>query len=292
MMKVFAILCAVFIILVCLATPARSEALPEDCVRSKTPRTGSLGVYGVAVTCNSRGLTTFPDHIPPDTFDLKMTNNRIRNVPYIPPLRYLNILDLSRNRIETLSWGSLCNLPTPAFGNTTKNGGLTAGTAIVKRDKPVFRTVHIIIMTTAGLLGLVFAVCLTLKFVRECRLQNANRAANNISVPLRVLSTDNQSTSQTGPPSAIELSQLIPNSLYNRNNPAAVSHVQTTTNTQLSQLVPPIANSLYHRNSPATMPEQPRLPTPLPPIQNVSYHSTNPAALSSEEPDRTYEYIP
>ncbi|CAH1230053.1 Hypp281 [Branchiostoma lanceolatum] len=41
-----------------------------------------------------------------------------------------------------------------AFDNTTESEGTSVSTAMVKKDEPAIGTVHIIIMVSAGLLGL------------------------------------------------------------------------------------------------------------------------------------------
>ncbi|XP_035687722.1 immunoglobulin superfamily member 10-like [Branchiostoma floridae] len=498
MMKAIVILCALLIV-VCVATPAKSETLPKDCIQSKTTPSGNRLVL---VTCTDRGLTSFPDDIPSDTYNLKLMDNKIRHVPHIPPLKNLRIFGLGRNLIETLSWSSLCNLsavsniylisnritnvrfescinqltnlryvdlsrnrittlaesdlalplstakiylvsnpfhcdcklawlikkmkclqdsedreaqscdasflsnayyhvaseffcgspvqlhkrplslvsvpglgcaattppstafeisthqqisgntdidiislnpqnhhPNPpstqqsvrvpagtsvhpvtqhtsitqgnavssqgiaAFDNSAKHGGTSSAVdaEIEKRDEPAFGTVHIIIMISAGLLGLVFVACVIFKLIKHRRnLELRNRAANVLqhqnTVPFQnpVYGHASDSADPTGPTLAIELSQLVPpiqNVSYHHNNPA---RLQTSTNIELSQLVPPIANSLYCSDNPATMPNQPHLQNPLPPIQNVCYHSNKSGGLPTEaqKPEHTYNYIP
>eukprot|EP00058_Branchiostoma_floridae_P005086 XP_002590574.1 hypothetical protein BRAFLDRAFT_83791 [Branchiostoma floridae] len=301
MMKAIVILCALLIV-VCVATPAKSETLPKDCIQSKTTPSGNRLVL---VTCTDRGLTSFPDDIPSDTYNLKLMDNKIRHVPHIPPLKNLRIFGLGRNLIETLSWSSLCNLSAgiAAFDNSAKHGGTSSAVdaEIEKRDEPAFGTVHIIIMISAGLLGLVFVACVIFKLIKHRRnLELRNRAANVLqhqnTVPFQnpVYGHASDSADPTGPTLAIELSQLVPpiqNVSYHHNNPA---RLQTSTNIELSQLVPPIANSLYCSDNPATMPNQPHLQNPLPPIQNVCYHSNKSGGLPTEaqKPEHTYNYIP
>ncbi|CAH1230049.1 Hypp279 [Branchiostoma lanceolatum] len=199
------------------------------------------------------------------------------------------------------------------FDNTTETEDASVSTARVKlkRNEPaVAGTVHIIIMASAGLLGLAFTACLIVKLVKYRRLQNLqDRTANVLQhqntapfhTPAYGYASDS-TDAQSGPASAMELSQIVPliqNIFYHSNAdiPAVVPnqiHVQTSTNMELSQLVPPIQNSLYHRDNPATMPDRTRFQNPLPPIQNVSYHSNKSAGLptQAQEADHTYYYIP
>ncbi|CAH1230045.1 Hypp277 [Branchiostoma lanceolatum] len=193
------------------------------------------------------------------------------------------------------------------FDNTAEIEGTSVSTARVKKDEPaIVGTVHIIIMASAGLLGLAFTACLIVKLVKYRRLQNLQDRRANVLQHQNTVAFHNQiygyasdSTAvQSGPTSAMELSQIVPpiqNIFYHSNAdiPAVVpnqTHVQTsTTNMELSQLVPPIQNSLYHRDNPAPIPDQTRFQNPLPPIQNVSYHSNISAGLptQSQEADHT-----
>ncbi|XP_066275777.1 leucine-rich repeat and immunoglobulin-like domain-containing nogo receptor-interacting protein 3 [Branchiostoma lanceolatum] len=95
-----------FVIIVCKAASTGGEALPTDCICPQRSRFSSL-----EVKCTNRGLTTVPENIPPETVLLHLYHNRIRSVTYLPPLLKLYTLDLSNNLIESVSWGSFCNLP-------------------------------------------------------------------------------------------------------------------------------------------------------------------------------------
>ncbi|CAH1230027.1 Hypp274 [Branchiostoma lanceolatum] len=209
--------------------------------------------------------------------------------------------------------GNVIALGNVTFDNTTEIEGTSVSTAMVKKDEPGIGTVHIIIMVSAGLLGLAFTACLIVKLAKYRRLQNLqDRTANVLqhqnTAPFHnpVYGYARDSTdAQSGPASAMELSQIVPpiqNVFYHSNAdiPAVVpnqTHVQTSTNMEVSQLVPPIQNSLYRRDNPATMPDQTRSQNPLPPIQNVSYHSNKSAGLPTQaqepqEAHHTYFYIP
>ncbi|CAH1230051.1 Hypp280 [Branchiostoma lanceolatum] len=99
------------------------------------------------------------------------------------------------------------------FDNTTEIEGTSVSTAIVKKDEPAIGTVHIIIMASAGLLGLAFTACLIVKLFKYRRLQNLqDRTANVLqqqnTVPFHnpVYGYASDSTdAQSGPASAMDL---------------------------------------------------------------------------------------
>ncbi|XP_019617140.1 PREDICTED: uncharacterized protein LOC109464576 [Branchiostoma belcheri] len=136
--------------------------------------------------------------------------------------------------------------------------GSTASTATVKRDKSAVGTVHIIIMASASLLGLVFAACLILKLVKYRRAQNLRnlekRTTRVLHHPYTVPFHNPAYTFPgTGPVPAMELLQVVP----------------------------PIQNVFYNRDSVATLANQPHFNPPLPPIENSFYRPSDLVALGS-----------
>ncbi|CAH1230025.1 Hypp273 [Branchiostoma lanceolatum] len=176
--------------------------------------------------------------------------------------------------------------------STTEIEGASVSTAVPEKDEPAIGTVHIIIMVSAGLLGLAFTACLIVKLVNHRRLQNLRNLKRKTTDVLKHQNTmpfhnrayayaSNSADAQTGPTPAMELSQLVPpiqNVFYSASNsPASVRNSKTHFNAPL----PPIQNVFYSAsNNPASMRNAKTQCKPqLPPIQNVSYHSNNSAAL-------------
>ncbi|CAH1230047.1 Hypp278 [Branchiostoma lanceolatum] len=104
------------------------------------------------------------------------------------------------------------------FDNTAEIEGTSVSTAMVKKDDPAIGTVHIIIMVSAGLLGLAFTACLIVKLFKYRRLQNLqDRTANVLQQqntapfhnPVYGYASDS-TDAQSGPTSAMELSQIVP----------------------------------------------------------------------------------
>ncbi|XP_019622323.1 PREDICTED: leucine-rich repeat-containing protein 4B-like [Branchiostoma belcheri] len=80
------------------------HSLPVRCMQ--TVKTDSH-----RVVCRSMALTAFPEGIPAATTTLDLQDNAFTNLTDIPQLRSLTRLLLQHNRIETVDWESLGNLP-------------------------------------------------------------------------------------------------------------------------------------------------------------------------------------
>ncbi|KAI8520514.1 hypothetical protein Bbelb_002680 [Branchiostoma belcheri] len=165
--------------------------------------------------------------------------------------------------------------------NTTEIEGSTVITATVKRDKPAVGTVHIIIMASASLLGLVFAACLILKLVKYRRAQNLRnlekRTTRVLHHPYTVPFHNPAYTFPgTGPVPAMELLQVVPpiqNVFYNRDSVATLANQP-----HFNPPLPPIENSFYRpSNTPASKPNKAQMRA-LPPIENSFYRPSNDSA--------------
>ncbi|KAI8493625.1 hypothetical protein Bbelb_285460 [Branchiostoma belcheri] len=80
------------------------HSLPAKC--TQTVKTDSH-----RVVCRRMALTAFPEGIPAATTTLDLQDNAFANLTNIPQLRSLTRLLLQHNRIETVDWKSLGNLP-------------------------------------------------------------------------------------------------------------------------------------------------------------------------------------
>ncbi|XP_035669049.1 high affinity nerve growth factor receptor-like [Branchiostoma floridae] len=92
----------------CMACGQGSRTLPQKCTNSLI-----IGgpVTSTTVACRYLELTAFPEGIPAITIVLDLQGNAIRNLTDVPVLKNLIRLFLQNNRIETVDWEALGNLP-------------------------------------------------------------------------------------------------------------------------------------------------------------------------------------
>eukprot|EP00058_Branchiostoma_floridae_P027346 XP_002612837.1 hypothetical protein BRAFLDRAFT_67215 [Branchiostoma floridae] len=90
------------VVCLCMACSQEVQSLPQKCTNSGTSN---------KVGCNFLELTAFPEGIPANTAVLDLQQNAIRNLTDVPVLKNLIRLFLQDNRIETVDWEALGNLP-------------------------------------------------------------------------------------------------------------------------------------------------------------------------------------
>eukprot|EP00058_Branchiostoma_floridae_P027348 XP_002612839.1 hypothetical protein BRAFLDRAFT_67213 [Branchiostoma floridae] len=92
----------------CMACGQGSRTLPQKCTNSLI-----IGgpVTSTTVACRYLEITAFPEGIPATTTVLDLQGNAIRNLTDVPVLKNLIRLFLQNNRIETVDWAALGNLP-------------------------------------------------------------------------------------------------------------------------------------------------------------------------------------
>eukprot|EP00058_Branchiostoma_floridae_P020645 XP_002606135.1 hypothetical protein BRAFLDRAFT_88046 [Branchiostoma floridae] len=123
------------------------RALPLGCVVSNIPDEATTSTSQVYIICIHKDLhnryTAIPEGLPSNTITLDISFNCIKNLREIPVLKNLTSLNVRWNRMETVEWLLLRNLPALQYLKLDYNRLVHVNVGAVIKDLPHLRFVGV-----------------------------------------------------------------------------------------------------------------------------------------------------
>ncbi|KAI8512286.1 hypothetical protein Bbelb_089250 [Branchiostoma belcheri] len=123
------------------------HTLPQGCVISDPPDDTAASqlhiVCHIGIADRQEGNTVIPQGLPPNTTTLDFSLNHVKNLREFPVLKNLIVLNLGWNRMETLDWLVLRNLPALQDLLLNRNRLVKVNLGAVIKDLPNLKYVNL-----------------------------------------------------------------------------------------------------------------------------------------------------
>ncbi|KAI8512287.1 hypothetical protein Bbelb_089260 [Branchiostoma belcheri] len=123
------------------------HTLPQGCVISDPPDDTAASqlhiICHIGIADRYQGNTVIPQGLPPNTTTLDFALNHIKNLREFPVLKNLIVLNLAWNRMETLDWLVLRNVPALQDLYLNRNRLVEVNLGAVIKDLPNLKYVNL-----------------------------------------------------------------------------------------------------------------------------------------------------